>query len=308
MASFRGINRDALIDSLRRAEQFLRQCDLGPETGRVLDSWAAFKPIDALSRARDEKSLLWAMTSTGTTALLPRFHDVFAHHAMKEFQNGGSGSPAQKLYRDLSAWSAFENKPARAQVPAEVVEHVILDCIDLLHERGASQAVPESGDDLRTMAGYAETAAWLEDTLPVLDLMSGTGKRPEARSFINGDHPVDKIILKGILYNKTGLSNATAALDVPHAIRRYAIVPAVAGDVPTDIEDELNEYLQVWRRTGEFASGSVRLLSDGFENIGVAFRATERVAQDVAAGFSRKIGFRLVDAEGQACLPSAQPS
>ena len=311
MTTYRGIGKNALIDSLQRAEKFLRQCDLGPATARALDSWLEVcEPFEALAKAGSEEALAFTMNATYTATLFQRFHDVFAHHAMAALQKGESDSPAQKLYRDLSAWNAFDGKRFYEEIAGEVTDHIILECMDMLNDKGVQTILPEGGRRMRSLTQvYPDTAAWLRNALPVLDLLAGGDSRDDARALLRGDDLLDKGILKNILYERTGLERATAALDVPHAIRRFAIVPAVAKDVPTDMEHKLAEFLEEYTSTSEVDLPSVRLLSDGLENTGVAFRATSRVAQEVASAFGQHANYRIVDFEGQRPgAPSPLPS
>ncbi len=311
MTTYRGIEKTALIDSLKRAEQFLRQCDLGPATAKSLDSWLEVcKPFEALAKANSEEALAFSMNSTYSVSLFQRFHDVFAHHAMAALKNGEADSPAQQLYRDLSAWNAFDGKKFYEDIAGEVTDHIILECMETLNAKGGQATLPEGSSRMRSLAqGYPDTAAWLREALPVLNLMTGGDSRSDARDLLKGDDLLDKKILKDILYERTGLAHAAEALDVPHAIRRFAIVPAIAKDVPSDMEHELAEFLEEYTRTSEVDLPSVRLLSDGFENTGVAFRATSRVAQEVATAFGQYANYRLVDFEGQAPgAPAPLPS
>ena len=302
MTTYRGIGKDALIDSLQRAEKFLRQCDLGPATSKALDSWLEVcKPFEVLAKAPSEEALAFSMNSTYSATLFQRFHDVFAHHAMAALQNGEKDSQAQKLYRDLSAWNAFDGKRFYEDIAGEVTDHIILECMETLNAKGGQATLPEGSSRMRSLArDYPDTVEWLRNALPVLNLMAGGDSRNDARDLLKGDDLLDKKILKDILYERTGLARATEALDVPHAIRRFAIVPAVAKDVPTDMEHKLAEFLEEYTRTSEVDLQSVRLLSDGFENTGVAFRATARVAREVATAFGQYANYRIVDFEGQA--------
>jgi hypothetical protein len=310
MTTYRGIGKNALIDSLQRAEQFLRRCGLGPATAKALDSWLEVcKPFETLAKANSEEALAFTMSSTYTSGLFQRFHDFFAHHTMAALQRGESGSPAQKLYRDLSAWNAFDGKSFHEEIAGEVTDHIILECMDMLNDKGVQPVLSESSGRMRSLAqGYPDTAAWLRDALPILNLLAGGDSRDDARALLKGDDLVDKRILKDILYERTGLAGAAAALDVPHAIRRFAIVPAVAKDVPTDMEHKLAEFLEEYTRTSEVDLASVRLLSDGFENTGVAFRATSRVAREVASAFGQYANYRIVDFEGQGPGAPSPPS
>jgi hypothetical protein len=304
MTSYRGIDKEALIDSLRRAEVFLRRCDLGPATTRSLDSWLEnAKPFEKLERAADNDVLAWAMNATFTSFLFHRFQEVFEHHAMVSFQEHRPDSEAMTLYRDLSAWNAFEGNKFYEEIAGEVADHIILDCFRLLGERGVKSLALEENMNMRALArSYPGTAEWLDDAVPVLSLLSVAGNREGALELLKGEDVTDKAALKDILYEKTGLADAGAALEVPHALKHFAIMPVKARNVPFDTESDLFKFLEPYTRTHEVDLRAVSLMDDGRQNTGVSFRATTRVANEVASAF-RSAGFRLIDYEDDADSP-----
>lgn len=294
---YRGVDREAVIDSLRRAVAFIQQCNLGPASGKLVGSILEIcKPFETLPTASDDRSMAAIMNASRASYMVGRFHDLFAHQARVERAAGVESGPAHALYRDLCAWDAFYGAKPGEEIAGEIADHIIVDCLALIEKQEGGLGSDRAEMRMRkTFKDYRETAEWLERVVPILQIMDTCDGREDIINLIRGEDVWDKAVLQKALYDITGYARAGAAIEVPHAFRRYAIIPPSAQDVPVTMEEKLAEFLEPYTATHEVDLRSVRIFGDSFSNLGVNFTATARVAEEVADAFRQYAGYKVID-------------
>ncbi|HTK84303.1 MAG TPA: hypothetical protein VL625_04385 [Patescibacteria group bacterium] len=311
---YRGVDREAVTDSLHRAVDFIQACHLGPASDKLVGSVMEIcKPFEMLPTASDDRTMAAIMNASRASYMVGRFHDLFAHHARAERSEGKTDGPAQQLYRDLCAWDAFYGMKPGEEIAGEITDHVIVDCLALVEKQEGGLGSERAHHRIKkAFKDYRETAEWLERIVPILQIMDTKEGREDIVNFIRGEDVWDKAVLQKALYDITGYGRADAALEVPHAFRRYAIIPPSAQDVPVTMEEKLAEFLEPYTATHEVDLRSVRIFGDSFSNLGVNFTATPRVAAEVADAFKQYAGYKLIDydaaiVEPRPVSPAASP-
>src|SRR3982750_1364543 len=80
MVSYRRIEQQDILSSLTRAEEFMRECRLGPLSERILDRWLELEPYSKIAGAADDAALAKAMED-GRAGIFTWFGNVIEHHA-----------------------------------------------------------------------------------------------------------------------------------------------------------------------------------------------------------------------------------
>jgi hypothetical protein len=294
---YRGVDKEAVINSLRRAVGFIQSCQLGPASDKLVGSVIEIcKPFETLPTASDDRTMAAIMNASRASYMVGRFHDLFAHHARAERADGLADGPVQALYRDLCAWDAFYGVKPGEDIAGEITDHNIIDCLALIEKQEGGLSSERAEYRLKkAFREYRETAEWLERITPILQIMDTREGRDDILNLIRGEDVWDKAVLQKALYDITGYARADAAVEAPHAFRRYAIIPPSAQDVPVTMEEKLAEFLEPYTATHEVDLRSVRIFGDSFSNLGVNFTATPRVAGEVADAFKQYAGYRLID-------------
>lgn len=302
---YRGVDREAVIDSLRRAVDFIQACHLGSASDKLVGSvMDVCKPFEILPTASDDRTMAAIMNASRTSYMVGRFHDLFAHNARAERSEGQTDGPAQKLYRDLCAWDAFYGAKPGEEIAGEIADHNIVDCLALIERQEGGLGSEKAEYRLKkAFREYRETAEWLERIVPILQIMDTHEGRDDILNLIRGEDVWDKAVLQKALYGITGYTQADAALEASHAFHRYAIIPPSARDVPVTMEEKLAEFLEPYTATHEVDLRSVRIFGDSFSNLGVNFTATLRVAQEVADAFRQYAGYKLIDYDAEPVDP-----
>lgn len=119
MPQFRGVDRDAICDSLRRAQAFLSRFSIDP--GWLPVKWDPEEALPKIAAADSDLALAHAMTETRTGVFFQPFYHFFGHYALAD-----SDPASIYLFRDLSRWGAFD-VATRHHLPVELAAIIAAD-------------------------------------------------------------------------------------------------------------------------------------------------------------------------------------
>lgn len=138
MPQFRGIDRDAIVESLQRAAIFI--AEIGIQLKETPHKWAFLPALGALKSAEDDAALVAAMRDTHTCEYFQTLSSLFSYYALAD-----KTPDSLYLFHDLAQWGAFDLKtiePPSAEIAAQIVGHMIKsmdkpDFMDdsLMHQR-----------------------------------------------------------------------------------------------------------------------------------------------------------------------------
>lgn len=100
MPSYRGIDKQDVVKSIRDMIDFIDQHQLGPETQKHTRQIKG--KLSAVARAKSDVALAHAIGATGIEWLLLRLHDYWQYHAIKNTKKS-----AADIFDRLDAWGAF---------------------------------------------------------------------------------------------------------------------------------------------------------------------------------------------------------
>jgi hypothetical protein len=320
MTDFRGVQKEALIDSIDRAVDFLRGLDLGSNTGAALDLLRENDIPAKIAQAGNDEELANTMRDTGALPYLSQFHDIFAYHAAAE-ADGGKSHEAQDLYRDLMAWSAFFDETVKPDltIQKEIHSHLVFRALDRLAE--ADTDIQEAGD-ARLSAAVLEIAkkdknlaGWLEENAPVYRLLYGGEPSPELTDLMAASTPSQDACLQKALYAMSGLPPLDEVPAAPKAMDSYNITLSnQEGALPEarwmahvqSVRKKMLMAMLPFARTAQTAHIEIRPLTAEKDKWSFSFYGTRRAAQTAALAL-KSFNYNVVDAQGQTVEPLPPP-
>ena len=322
MTEFRGVQKEKLIDSFTRAQNFLRSQNLGEATAEALQRIDAADAVTKLANAKDDKDLALQLKRTGVLPLLSHFGDVFEAHAACEAAAGQEGHEMQDLYQDLMSWSAFfdETAPLEPRLDKEAGAHVIMrvtshiagaDASTLSEEKldTAVEALKEKDPDL---------SEWLEQAVPIYRLFGETGDAASVNDMMQATTKVQDGSVQDTLVRISGLKSEQALAPL-RAMQPYKVtISNATADGKTRSGDEWIQHLLEVRKavlkamvpyyeTGQFGKIDMLPTSRERDKFNISFYATAPAAR-VAAAKLQPFSCTLLDEKGVAVEPAAPPS
>ncbi len=338
MPAYRGVDREALKNSITRAIARLRQWDVGDATKDMLDVWQESTPFTIFDEAEDDRILAAIMDVTGAKTLFTKLTNVFRYHAALGAK--GEESPAnQKIFKDLAAWGAFvpPNKPDEswAAVQDEANQYLLKRCLDRLKPedcepgspayevfKKALDSVKEEDED--TPKWKVDTVKWLRESVPLYIFLHSVGQDKEIVKLLDHMPKINTFIIM-TLYEMTGLPAEEKKIEINHPLRYYRAMAPYPGETPGEaVHGTFNE--QARQRTHEvFMDGVMdeviaalgpyfpvdnavaKVTGRDVTDAGacaVFFLSTREAAQTVA----NTLPYKIFDANENQIVPSAQPS
>ncbi|HVE12289.1 MAG TPA: hypothetical protein VNI01_02740, partial [Elusimicrobiota bacterium] len=290
--SYRGVPRDRVVDSLKRAETFLRKLDLGPATAGMLDAWLEQRPYDLVAAAQDDAALAGKMRQVGHG--FNRSYELFRHHAALDAE-------AAALHRDLSAWGGFgmaESADYRT-IDAERQAHLLASYARIARER------PPGPERLREAAApFGEGASWLEKGIPFA-VGAWVQGRARLERFFNRLPLHMRHVLVEALRRATGMAELEDGLAVDAPMGRYGVVveglPRNFGEmraVMAPILERAGAALEPFYETDEVGMTGIGVINDAQD--GFIFEGTRRAAQALADAMPDRV---VVDFRGRRIAP-----
>jgi hypothetical protein len=318
MADFRGVSKEAVIDSFVRAGQFLKQLDLGVHTAEVLDGWDKNGAATKLGAARDDKKLAEAVKQTGALSNLSYYQDLFMYHAAVE-RADGSETQMQNLYRDLMAWSAFFDGTAspNSDIGREVRAHIVVNLLDRMNAAGIDadachEKLAQTVGELKKKDG--KLADWLDSAVPVAQLLHSSVEPTEFRQWLAGPSSNQTGCLQRALYGISNLPPEETVNAVPKAIDIYRVTMNNQPDSPNVMPDrQWAGYVETVQRkfrlamipfaeTAQTSKIEVKPLSGTGDKWGISFYGTLGAAQGAATTL-RQYNLSVVDSQGRTIEP-----
>lgn len=316
MTEFRGVQKEKLIDSFTRAQNFLRGQNLGEATAEALQKIDAADAVGKITAAKDDKDLAFQLKRTGVLSLLSHFGKVFSAHAACEAA-AGDGHEMQDLYRDLMSWSAFfdETAPINPRLDKEAGAHVIMRVTTHIAGAEASTLQEERLDTKveELKEGDPDLSEYLEKAVPIYRLFGETGDADGVNELMQATTNVqDGSVLDAL----TGISG----LPEEHALARPAMqkykvtISNKTGDSePLSGDDWLGHLLEIKKSmltamlpffdTGQFGKIDMLPTSREKDTFNISFYATVPAAR-VAAAKLQPFQCTLLDEKGVAVPPA----
>ncbi len=315
MTSYRGIDKEDLLDSIFAAKRFIMNLHLGPATEEWFSTWVGTYPYAEIRNARSDEELVSVLKNTGAREMFHPFRDVFAYHGMVQLADDSEDAEdtAPKIYADLAVWGAFQNPPRERpplnSLKKEIDGYLIVegfgrvaDYLKMRYRHGhgsdpnpADDVVRAYVADLRKYKANEKLAEWLEMVVPVFTLLKETDNKAreneaEIRNLLE-DAPLNgSFYLKQMLCQMTGLSGwRENVMDVPRPIMLYGVEPsdllmsvARMDEVMSSLRGKVGEILKPYTRQDEAHIKSEDFFDSRMKRPTIFFNATARAAQQVA--------------------------
>ncbi len=319
MAEFRGVTKESLIDSFKRAQNFLRDQNLGEATAEALQQIEAADAVAKLADAKDDKDLALQLRKTGVLPLLSHFGKVFEAHAACESAEG-KGHEMQDLYRDLSSWGAFfdETAPLAPQLDKEAGAHVIMRVTS--HIAGAEASTLHEDKLDKTVSSLKEKnpglSDWLEQVVPIYRLFGETGDVASINEMMQGTTSAQDGSVQDTLKGISGLP--TEQLLAPgRAMQRYKVTVSSQADGKSlsgdewvlhllDVRKSVLKAMLPFFETGQFGKIDMLPANPEKDSYNISFYATAPAAR-VAAAKLQPFNCVLRDEKGDAVEPALPP-
>lgn len=301
--AYRGVARAQVVDSLHRAETFLRGLNLGPATAQQLDHWLDGRPFDALAAAQDDRALAQAMGQA--QGPFRRYGEVFAHHAALD-------PTVKRLHYDLSSWGAFNGmeladyRPIDQEMDSHLARSYAGRMPSVLSSPEGQARLAEAVSGL---AQDEQEARWLKRAVPLsLALAQKDRARFDAffaRQDLRNRHMLVQALryLSGDLYER----EVQVARESPAAIGRYGIsVPGLPLNFAemqkalAPLLEKAHQVLEPFYHTDEIQMTAIGLITDDRAHTGFVFSGTRRAAQALADALPDQL---IVDAQGRRVEP-----
>jgi hypothetical protein len=287
MVDYRGVDKQDVINSLKQAEAFLQQLDIGPETAKVLHDWLAKDPYIKIQAAQDNKALAQAMSETGTADVFDSAAAVFYHHALLDTDGLG-----KRVCENLCVWGAFAGKTLSQEAGDEAGAYAFAETAKMAVAR-KSPFHPQTWHIKKKSADE-----WKEDYLQA-DMLN--------RYKLGKD-----------FYKASGLARKAKKLNIQSPFEQYGIEIKDFGKSNRDtsktkeMKEQMRAALAPFHETGEVNKASFETVISSIDNerkrgrrkYGYAFTATKQAAQAVA---DQTPGYKLIDSKGKQITPSAKP-
>ncbi|HTK84307.1 MAG TPA: hypothetical protein VL625_04405 [Patescibacteria group bacterium] len=298
MTEFRGVAKESLISSFTRAQNFLRDQNLGEATAEALKRIDRADAVTKITTAKDDKDLALQLRRTGVLPLLSHFGKVFETHAACESAEG-KGHEMQDLYRDLSSWGAFfdETAPIDPQLDKEAGAHVIMRISS--HIAGADATALREGELDTTVNALKDKnpvlSEWLEQVVPIYRLFGEAGDIASVNEMMQGTSTMQDSTVQGTLTGISGLQTEQA-LAPGRAMRPYkATVSNQIGAQTLSGEEWIIHLLEIRKsvlkamlpffETGQFGKIDMLPASPEKDKYNISFYATAPAAGIAAAQF-----------------------
>jgi len=280
MVDYRGVDKHDVINSLRQAETFLRQLNLGPATAKVLDNWLAKDPYTKIQVAQDNKALAQAMSETGSADVFESAGAAFYHHALLDTDGLG-----KKVCEDLIAWGAFSGPTPSMAASDEAGAYAFAETAKMAADRKSLFRRPiekKSADE------------WKQDYLQA--------------------NMIKRYTLSNAFFKASGLTKKAKKLNIQSPFEQYGIEIKDFGKSNRDgsktkeMAEQMRAALAPFHETGEVNRASFETVISSIgkgKKWGLAFTATKQAAQAVA---DQMPGYKLIDTKGKQVTPSAKPS
>jgi hypothetical protein len=321
MADFRGVSKQAVLDSFVRASLFLRQSNLGQHTTEVLENWDKNGATTKIGAARNDKQMVEAMKESGALSSLSYYQDLFMYHAATE-RADGNDTQMQDLYRDLMAWSAFFNVSVSSNpdIGKEVRTHIV---VDLLNRMAAAGIDSEScREKLSDAVGEVEKkdkklAEWLDSALPVTQLLYGAADASEFRQWLGGPSSNQGSCLQRTLYSVSNLPSEETVNAVPKAMEKYSVILSNQPDSTRVMpKNQWDSHVETVKKNFQIAMArfveiaqtakiDIKPLTQNRDKWGISFYGTLGAAQGAAASL-RAYNLSVVDPQGRIIEPPPQ--
>lgn len=254
MASYRGVDKNRIVASVREGLDFLASCSVGPAVDRLIHPSRTRPILSALSNAASDETMLAAMQSTGANVLFCPFEDVFLYSALNS-----NDSAVIEQYGRLREWSAFA--PMSGFTPPDVDADIFVYLVDryLLH-LSREYAGPSGREGLERRfseinEGYIDDQGSLgrdvDSLLAIYDLSRDAGL-----DLVRSARPVKERTFVSIARKLAGFDGAELNASLPTAIECYTTNCGSLADLAQieTITTPLYQHLGRFVATDEFCN------------------------------------------------------
>lgn len=318
MTDYRGVSKQAVVQSLQDAERFLRSLNLGPVITEKLDEWVSGDPFTKIQAATDRHEVAQAMRDTGSSKMFPRLGELLRYHALVDTENAG-----RKVYTDLCRWGGLSAATSTNYSPVDMAQDVYLITEYAKLAEGQLRVGPLAYgtrfcnvlDETRNR--QPEVAAELEARVHSLVEKAGKGDDQGIADEVLENGLRLRNSVKQALFYITGLSQDVQFLNEPQVFTRYGIAVdsekyatnEQAEEAKYDLVEEAHEVLGEYYETDEVQMAAVGRITDNGEKSGLVFVSTRRAAEALADYFNGRQ--QVIDQSGrqvQATVSKGKPA
>jgi len=277
MAKYCGHDQKFIVSSLKRAEEFVRELDLGTETTEFLDKWQKDKPYEDIEHAYTDHDLVKTMNRTDSVTIFDPIYELLYAHALVDTDGVG-----RKVYEDLVNWGGFSKNVniQKEKVEREMTTHLVdfyTDHIEFHFDpKTLITADQKNSSKLLAKMDKEYNAKTIGTALAVIK----DGYRKEQL------RPAQ---VREALHQLSNLESRKVELDIAPPIQAFGVVTGDATEAFSDIDTkarafmiDLKEALKPFQELDEaedrFISSTI---TEDQGTLGVLFFATERAAQAV---------------------------
>lgn len=308
-AKYLGVNKDAVIQSLKEGETFIRSLKIGPATDGILDRFNSAAALPKLAAAKNDKELALAMGETGAPSLLTRMSDVFRHCAAFDLEGA-----AHQLYQDLGEWGAFSGMELADYRESDYEQDLFMVKGCIAHTRDNPSALDmalldgliEYWKDEQYKDDKAEIDA-LKLTLSGLLEGGNEGWADELDTAFEAMSLRERHQLKMMVDVVSGMHSKREQLVSKGPLRQFGI--KIDSDtknfqemqtILAPIMDMVGEILTPYYELHEVEMTGVGAITRDFANIGFTLVTSKRVAQELADALP---DWDVIDGRGNKIMP-----
>ena len=304
-----GVDKDAVIQSLKEGEKFIRSLKIGPATDGILDQFNSAAALPKLAAAQNDKELALAMGETGAPSLLTRMSDVFRHCAALDLEGA-----AHQLYQDLGTWGAFSGMELANYRESDYEQDLFMVKGSIAHTKDNPSALDmalldgliEYWKDEQYKDDEAEIDALKLTLLGLLD-SDNDGWADELDTAFEAMSLRERHQLKMMVDVVSGMHSKREQVVSKWPLRQVGI--KIDSDtknfqemqtILAPIVDKVGEILTPYYELHEVDMTGVGAITRDFENIGFTVVTSERVAQELADALP---DWDVIDGQGNKIMP-----
>ena len=308
-AKYLGVDKDAVIQSLKEGEKFIRSLKIGPATDGILDQFNSAAALPKLAAAQNDKELALAMGETGAPSLLTRMSDVFRHCAALDLEGA-----AHQLYQDLGEWGAFSGIELADYRESDYEQDLFMVKGSIAHTRDNPSAL-----DMTLLDGlieYWKDEQYKDDKseidalkLTLLGLLDGDneGWADELDAVFEAMSLRERHQLKMMVDVVSGMHSKREQVVSKWPLHQFGIkIDSETNNfqemqtILAPIMDKVGEILTPYYELHEVDMTGVGAITRDFENIGFTVVTSERVAQELADALP---DWDVIDGQGNKIMP-----
>ena len=308
-AKYLGVDKDAVIQSLKEGEKFIRSLKIGPATDGILDQFNSAAALPKLAAAQNDKELALAMGETGAPSLLTRMSDVFRHCAALDLEGA-----AHQLYQDLGEWGAFSGIELADYRKSDYEQDLFMVKGSIAHTKDNPSALDRTLLD--GLIEYWKDEQYKDDKaeidalkLTLVGLLDGDneGWADELDAAFEAMSLRERHQLKMMVDVVSGMHSKREQVVSKWPLRQFGIkIDSETNNfqemqtILAPIMDKVGEILTPYYELHEVDMTGVGAITRDFENVGFTVVTSERVAQELADALP---DWDVIDGQGNKIMP-----